>query len=109
MQTHDGNSSITSISTWVFRSVKKLNPVYMQSLFEKIVNSKRYKDGLKVPIIRNSLTFGDKSLRVIGPHIWNMLPSELKKETSYGKFNPKTGGGGGGQLDPPMVFKKCIF
>ena len=82
----------------------------MQSLFEKIVNSKRYKDGLKVPI-RNSVTFGDKSLRVIGPHIWNMLPAELKKETSYGKFNPKTAGGEGGgvNLTPLWFSKKCIF
>ena len=65
----------------VFRSVNTLNPVYMQSLFEKNVNSKRYKDDLKVPI-RNSVTFGDKSVRVLEPHIWNMLPAELKRETS---------------------------
>ena len=81
----------------------------MQSLFEKIVNSKRYKDDLKVPI-QNSVTFGDKTLNVIGPHIWNMLPPELKKETSYGKFNPKTAGGWGGvNLTPLWFFKKCIF
>ena len=59
----------------VFRSVNKLNPVYMQSLFEKNVNSKRYKDDLKVPI-RNFVTLGDKSARVLGPQIWNMLPAE---------------------------------
>ena len=69
----------------VSRSVNKLNLVYMQSLFEKNVNSKRFKDDLKVPI-RNSTAFGDKSVRVLEPHIWNMLPAELKKETSYGKF-----------------------
>ena len=69
----------------VFRSVNKLNPVYMQSLFEKNVNSKRYKDDLKVPI-RNSVMFGDKNVRVLGPHIWNMLPAALKRETSYAKF-----------------------
>ena len=57
----------------------------MQSLFEKNVNSKRYKDDLKVPI-RNSVTFGDKSVRVLGPHIWNMLSGELKRETSGRKF-----------------------
>ena len=69
----------------VFRSVNKLNPIYMQSLFAKNINSKRYKDELKVPI-RNSVTFGDKSVRVLGLHIWKMLPAELKRETSYGKF-----------------------
>ena len=63
----------------VSRSVNKLNLVYMQSLFEKNVNSKRYKDDLKVPI-RNSVTFGDKSVRVFGPHIWNKLPAELKEK-----------------------------
>ena len=31
----------------VFRSVNKLNPVYMQSLFEENVNPKRHKDDLK--------------------------------------------------------------
>ena len=40
----------------------------MQSLFEKNVNSKRHKDELKVPI-RNSVTFGEKSVRVLGPHV----------------------------------------
>ena len=56
----------------VFRSVNKLNPVCMQSLFEKNVNPKRYKDDLKVPI-RNSVTFGDKSARVLWPHICYQL------------------------------------
>ena len=31
--------------------------------------------------IRNYTTFGDKSVRVLGPQICNMLPAELKKET----------------------------
>ena len=57
----------------------------MQSLFEKNVNFRRYRDDLKIPI-RNSVTFGDKSVRVLGAHIWNMLPAELKRETSYGTF-----------------------
>ena len=45
-------------------------------------NSKRYNNDLKVPI-RNSVTFGDKSVRVLGPHIWNMLPTELKCVFNY--------------------------
>ena len=69
----------------VFRSVNKLNAVYMQSLFEKYINFKRYIDDLKVSI-RNSVTFGDKRVRLLGYHIWNMLPAQSKKETLYGKF-----------------------
>ena len=59
-----------------------------QSLFEKNANSKRYKDDLKVHI-RNSVTFRDRSVRVLGPHIWYTLPGELKRDTSYGKFKTK--------------------
>ena len=64
----------------VFRSVNKLNLLYRQSLLEKNLNSKRYKDDLKVPI-RNSVTFGDKSVRVLGLRIYNILPAELKRKT----------------------------
>ena len=56
----------------VFRSVNKQNPVCMQSLFEKNVYPKRYKDDLK-GTIRNSVTFGDKSARVLWPHICYQL------------------------------------
>ena len=69
----------------VFRSGNKRNPVYVQSLFKKNVESKTYKDDVKVPI-RNSVTFGNKSIRVLCHHIWNVLPAELKRETSYRKF-----------------------
>ena len=64
----------------VFRSVNKLNLVYRQSLFEKNLNCKRYKDDLKVPM-RNSVTFGDKSVRILGLRICNILPAELKRKT----------------------------
>ena len=63
----------------------------MQSLFEKNVISKRYKGDLKVPI-QNSVTFGDKSTRVLGPNIWSMLPADIKEkhhtENLKHKFGP---------------------
>ena len=52
----------------VFRSINKLNSVYMRSLFEKNVTSKRYSDDLKVPI-RNYVTFEDKSVRVLDSYL----------------------------------------
>ena len=54
----------------------------MQSLFEKNVNSKRYKDDLKLPIQNSEI----KSVTVLGSHIWNILPAGLKRGRSYGKF-----------------------
>ena len=35
---------------------------------------------------RNTVQLGDKSIRSLGPHIWNGLPEEIKNETSYDKF-----------------------
>ena len=69
----------------IFYSANKLNLVYMQSLFEKNVNSRRSKDNLKVHLGK-FVTFGDKNVRLLGSHIWNMLLAELKREISYGKF-----------------------
>ena len=34
----------------------------------------------------NSVTFSDKSLRSLAPHVWKSLPKQLKTETSYAKF-----------------------
>ena len=45
----------------------------MQSLLEKNLNSKGYKDDLKVSI-QNFFTFGEKSVMVLVSHIWNILP-----------------------------------
>ena len=52
---------LSVLAPQVFRSVNKLNPVYIQKSFEKNVNSKRYEDNLNVAI-RNSVKFGDKSV-----------------------------------------------
>ena len=30
--------------------------------------------------------YGNKSLRCLGPHIWNFHPNQIKKETDYTKF-----------------------
>ena len=34
----------------------------------------------------NTTKYGNKSLRSLGPHIWNFLPKQIKKETNYNKF-----------------------
>ena len=34
----------------------------------------------------NTTKYGNNSLRSLRPHIWNSLPSEIKKETEYEKF-----------------------
>ena len=69
----------------VFRSVNKLNPVYMQSLFENNVNSKRYKDDLKVAT-RKFVTFGDKSVRGFRTSHLEHVTSRVKKRNIIRKY-----------------------
>ena len=33
-----------------------------------------------------TVTYGDKSLKILGPKIWNALPAEIKREASLNKF-----------------------
>ena len=33
-----------------------------------------------------SVTYGDKSLKILGPKIWNTLPKEIKRVTSLSKL-----------------------
>ena len=34
----------------------------------------------------NTTKYGNGSLQSLGPHIWNYLPREIKKEKEYEKF-----------------------
>ena len=77
------------LSHEVFSSENELKLVYMQSLFDKNANSKRYKDELKVPI-------------QISSHVWRQIcngfgasdlehntSTDLKRETSCNWFGSK--------------------
>ena len=46
----------------------------------------QYKLNLEVPII-NQVTFGAKSIRYLGPKIWNSLPFHIKSSESLSDCN----------------------
>ena len=69
----------------IFKSLNNLNPPFMINLFNQRNNTNRRKHDLIIPT-RNSATFGDNSLRCLGPHIWNTLPENIKNVTSFEKF-----------------------
>ena len=64
-----------------FKTLNDLNPACMKNLFAKRDVSKKRKNNLVIPN-RNTVRFGDKSIRSLGPHIRNGLPEEIKNETS---------------------------
>ena len=60
-----------------FKTLNDLNPAFMKNLFAKREVSKIKKNNLEIPD-RNTVKFGDKSIRSLGPHIWNDLQEESK-------------------------------
>ena len=69
----------------IFKTVNNLNPYYMKEIFSKTTNLTHRP--LDINFNQNNTTkYGSNSLRSSGPHIWNSLPSEIKKETNCKKF-----------------------
>ena len=76
---------IRTLALETFKSLNKLNPHFMNGLVNKSNKSERRKNNLEIPR-RNTVKFGDNSVKSVGPHIWNSLPEEIKSEQSYEKF-----------------------
>ena len=61
----------------VFKTLNVLNPTYMQDLFYLRSTSARQPNNIAVEST-NTKTYGTKSLRSLGPKIWNSLPEYIK-------------------------------
>ena len=63
-----------------FRTLNNINPAFMNEIFELRKTNRavrnQYKLNLEVPTI-NQVTFGIKSIRYLGPKIWNSLPFDI--------------------------------
>ena len=57
----------------------------MQEIFYKTTNLTHRPFNINVNQ-NNTTTYGNKSLRSLGPHIWNSLPKQIKEETNYNNF-----------------------
>ena len=66
----------------IFKALAKTVQLLLRTILKKNENSVSKKYDLKIPI-RNSVAFGDNSLRSLVPRVWNSLPKQLKTETSY--------------------------
>ena len=64
----------------IFKTMNNLNPYYMKEIFSKSTNL-TYRP-LDINFNQNNTTkFRNNSLRSLGPHIWNFLPSEIKEKS----------------------------
>ena len=67
----------------IFKTLRSLNPDYMKDIFIKNENPYRLRDNARhendlVMSHYKAFTYGECSLRVLGPKIWNALPIEFK-------------------------------
>ena len=69
----------------VFQTLKSLNPDFMYTYFKKGWHSARKKNNLVVNRAK-TVMFVEKSLRTLGPKIWNSLPKDVKESTLLEKF-----------------------
>ena len=69
----------------VSKTLNNMNPEYINEIFYKTAFTTDIP--LNLEVNENHTTkYGNKSLRCLGPHIWNSLPNQIKKETDYTKF-----------------------
>ena len=69
----------------IFKTISNLNPNNVEDIFApKLLPKVRPNDILVKH--HNTITYGAKSLKTLGPKIWNQLPEDTKSETSFTKF-----------------------
>ena len=69
----------------VFKTLNNMNPEYMKEILHKTAFPTQRPLNLEVTESHKT-KYGNKSLRCLGPHTWNSLTSQIKKETDYTKF-----------------------
>ena len=76
---------LRTLALEVFKTLNNINPEYMKEIFHKTAFSTQRP--LNLEVNENHITnYRNKSLRCLGPHIWNSLPNQIKRETDYNKF-----------------------
>ena len=73
----------------IFKTLHQLNPRSMSNIFEvkSFDRPARSWQNLNLEVVRaNQVKFGEKSLRVIGPKIWNRLPPCIKNADYLSAF-----------------------
>ena len=94
-------SRLKTLCIEIYRTINFENPNYMNNIFTKsnYRSSLRFNNNIEVPQV-TQVTYGSRSLRALGPKIWNGLNEEIKssKTLEIFKKNIKNWGGWGGQI-----------
>ena len=69
----------------IFKTLNDINLNYMKEIFYLSPHETHKKYDIFVHHC-NTTKYGNHSLRVLGPHIWNSLPEEIKQLSSLNAF-----------------------
>ena len=79
----------SSFCTEILKTLNNINLAFVNEIFELKKTNRavrnQYKLNLEVPII-NQVTFRAKSIRYLGPKIWNSLPFHINSSESLAIF-----------------------
>jgi len=76
---------LRTVGIEIFKTLHDLNPSYMKSIFQRTTQLSHRPNNLIVHYHRTT-RHGDKSLKTLGPRIWNTPPENLKAETNFEIF-----------------------
>ena len=76
---------LRTLALELFKTVNNLNPDFMKDIFYLFPDQTHKKYDIFVHS-RNTASFGDKSLRALGPHVWNSLPENIKSTDTISVF-----------------------
>ena len=88
MKTSQSSKEIKCLRTLpaeIFKTLNDRNLNYMKEIFYLSPHETNKKYDLFV-YCRNTTKYGNHSLRVLGPHIWNSLSEEIKQLSSLNAF-----------------------
>ena len=73
----------------IHKTLNDLNPSFVNNIFKLKINAREVRDKYKLnlDILKwNQTTFGYKSLKALGPKIWNNLPYHVKSSDTFHTF-----------------------
>ena len=75
------------IAIEIFKCVNKINPNFVNNIIAKKEIDKDLRDPCLLEVPRfHKINYGKKTISYYGPHIWNLLPFNLKQSMSLSEF-----------------------
>ena len=73
----------------IYKTINNLNPSFMKHIFKIREINRPIRNQYKLNLLiqnHNQVSFGEKSLRILGPRIWNSLPFHIKSAENLNQF-----------------------